>query len=100
MSDFIHNPLPMVAYAFRHPPKPCPVKGFPLAWRDMTIDDVAAYDIVVSVVDLARLNPIDMYKVSDWIVHVLAPHMSQYGKITISKFDTELSNTEGDSSFG
>jgi hypothetical protein len=94
------NKLPVLSYAMKNPPKRCPVRGFPMALRDMTWEGVERYDVMVSVADLAALPVNDRLLVAKWLNEVLMPSLNTYAWVTLSKAEEKLNETEGDSSFG
>lgn len=82
-----------LAYLMRHPPIPCPVKGFPLALQDLTVDGVEQYSLVISVQDFADCsNPLGL---AQWLNDVLLPAMNHYAPVSISKISESLTAIDG-----
>jgi hypothetical protein len=91
------NNLHKISYILRNPPKPCPVKGFPMALKDLSYDGTEAYSVVISLEDFsdARLTTENRIAIAQWLMNILLPELNTIAPVGISKIEKSLNAVNG-----
>jgi hypothetical protein len=93
------NKIAMLSYALRHPPKPAPIKQFPMALERQEVDGVIFYFLVLAKADILdpRLTMYQQVNMMTWIKDVLMPWLNTNagGNVHLSVIGDEINNVNG-----